>query len=215
MLSYTLFHGTSRNNVQSILDNGFIKKPDPQDWLGHGVYFFTNGISCPERNSLEWARYRYGSHCKDSIAIVKTKATVIKDRVLDLTSGEGLERFNYYRDIVIQEQREELTTRRDLSIKKRKDFRIDDQIIMNMILEKIKIDLVVANLYIKNEAQRSLQLESCMPNSTVASVINPKVIDHSATVEVVMHRQKLGLVDVIARGDDDVITAFHLINARA
>ena len=166
------------------MKEGFKCNPDPQDWLGHGIYFFTEGVTCPHNNAAEWARNKYYSIGVQSISVIKTQMRVKKEKILDLTTLNGLKKYNTTRDIVIIENKEKLMFRRDFRIKKRKDFRIDDQIIMNMVIDWLNVDVVISNLYIKNSIQRDLELESYMPNSTVVSVINSEVLEHSKTDEV-------------------------------
>lgn len=184
VFTYDLFHGTDSKYLDSILKNGFKCNPGPQDWLGHGVYFFTDGITCPHKNAVEWAVNKYYSTDVQSISVIQTKLTVKKEKILDLTKLSGLKKFNAARNIVIYDSKENLLSRRNLSIKKRKDFRIDDQVIMNMVIARLKVDVVISNLYIKDRVQRGLQLESCLPNSTVVSVINCEALDLSEAKEV-------------------------------
>ena len=183
-IRYELFHGTDFKYLKSIFKEGFKCNPDPQDWLGHGIYFFTEGVTCPRNNAAEWAKNRYYPIGSQSISVIQTQMTVKKEKILDLTTLNGLKKYNTTRDIVIEENKEKLMCRRDLRIKKRKDFRIDDQIIMNMVIDWLNVDVVISNLYIKNSIQRDLELESCLPNSTVVSVINYEVLEHSNTAEV-------------------------------
>lgn len=46
------FHGTSSNNVEKILSEGFKPSRNEYDWLGDGIYFFQDA---PKR-AWEWAR---------------------------------------------------------------------------------------------------------------------------------------------------------------
>ena len=188
-IRYELFHGTDSKYLQFILKEGFKCNPDPQDWLGHGIYFFTEGVTCPRNNAAEWAKNRYYPIGAQSISVIQIQMTVKKEKILDLTTLNGLKKYNTTRDIVIKENKEKLISRRDLRIKKRKDFRIDDQIIMNMVIGCLNVDVVISNLYIKNSIQRDLELESCLPNSTVVSVINSEVLEHSSTVEIARYRK--------------------------
>lgn len=183
-IRYELFHGTDFKYLKSILKEGFKCNPDPQNWLGHGIYFFTEGVTCPRNNAAEWAKNRYYPIGAQSISVIQTQMTVKKEKILDLTTLNGLKKYNTTRDIVIEKNKEKLMCRRDLRIKKRKDFRIDDQIIMNMVIDWLNVDVVISNLYIKNSIQRDLELESCLPNSTVVSVINSEVLERSNTAEV-------------------------------
>lgn len=51
-ITTTGFHGTSSNDVEKILSEGFKPSINEYDWLGDGVYFFQDA---PER-AWEWAR---------------------------------------------------------------------------------------------------------------------------------------------------------------
>ena len=64
------------------------------------------------------------------------------------------------RDSVIDENYQLLAARRDLTIKKRKDIRLDDKLITSKVMEKVNKKLLIHNVYIKNMKQRRLILES-------------------------------------------------------
>lgn len=177
--TFTLYHGTSSKNVSSIVEYGFIKKPNQEDWLGHGVYFFTYGITCPKDNALQWSKNNNMQNISYKASVLKTKITVSNDKLLDLTTLEGLQLYNTTRDRIVKNNTNNLQNRRDLKIKKRKDFRVDDQVIMNLVIDKLKIQVVISHLYIKNKNQRLLELESSLPNSTVVSVINTSLLTQS------------------------------------
>jgi hypothetical protein len=42
---YIGYHGTDASCVESICKEGFRISDKENEWLGHGVYFFTQGIS--------------------------------------------------------------------------------------------------------------------------------------------------------------------------
>ncbi len=47
---YIGYHGTNYENVESIIKHGFHVSDNADEWLGHGIYFFTEGISDPIEN---------------------------------------------------------------------------------------------------------------------------------------------------------------------
>lgn len=51
---FTGYHGTSEENAAQIIKSKFIPSENHDDWLGYGVYFFIDGISCPINNAKAW-----------------------------------------------------------------------------------------------------------------------------------------------------------------
>ncbi|MFP3535300.1 hypothetical protein [Pseudomonas sp. SIMBA_021] len=172
-ISLTAYHGTTTQNANSILKNNFIIRFTPEDWLGYGVYFFVPGISCPIKNAEEWAR---NSHHHEPISVVKSIISAPTNQVLNLTQVDQLKIYNDTKNQVINDSYDSLKTRRDLTIKKRRDIRLDDRIITNLILEKLGIKILIHNTYIKNHLQRKLALESSYPNSTACCVTDLSLI---------------------------------------
>jgi hypothetical protein len=179
-ITLSAFHGTTQENAESIISSNFIIHFHPENWLGHGVYFFTNGISCPKKNAQEWAK---NCHGETPTTIVRSEISVPEKHFLDLTSVTQLKIYNEARDWIVTTHAEELENRRDLAIKKRRDIRLDDQIITNLVLEKLDIQVLIHNTYIKNEMQRKLVLESSYPNATVCCVTNIDFI-HSSAIHI-------------------------------
>jgi len=172
------FHGTKLENVTQILHQGFRISQSEDDWLGYGVYFFVDGVSCPYRSAYEWALNKYN----DSTAVLRTTIDVDPHYVLDLRETRNLRRYSEVRKEVISSHEKLLQDRRDLSIKKRKDIRVDDQIITNIIHKKLGIKVIIHNTYIKDKAQRALMLESSYPNSTACCVSDTSLI---STIELI------------------------------
>ena len=52
---YIGYHGTNKEYSSLIVKNGFKSSQGNDEWLGHGVYFFIEGILCPKQNAREWA----------------------------------------------------------------------------------------------------------------------------------------------------------------
>ncbi|WP_124399459.1 hypothetical protein [Pseudomonas synxantha] len=163
------FHGTSLARAAAILAHGYHYVSSKEDWLGSGVYFFMDGFSCAKANAVEWASNKY---LGEEFAVVKSVVELDSSRVLDLTSMQGLAIYNNTRLDILDRYGEALKCRRDISIKKRKDIRLDDKIITDLVLKELEVDVLVHNVYIKNRQQRELALESSYPNATVFSVSN-------------------------------------------
>ncbi len=159
---FICYHGTTLSAMSSIINNGFKSSQSNEDWLGHGVYFFTDGISDPLKNAIEWSKNRHDGTC-----VIKAKIKVDDSEILDLRTNNGLNIYNSHRDSIIDNYYNELAKRRDITIKKRKDARVDDCIIMSFLQKSLKYKVIIHNVYIKNHHQRKLALESNYPNSTV------------------------------------------------
>ena len=175
-ISLIAYHGTTSQNANTIIQSKFIIHSTPEDWLGHGVYFFVEGVACPIKSAGEWAK---NTHHNEQISIVRSKISAPQNLVLNLTYTDQLQKYNDTRDEIINEHYENLKTRRDLTIKKRRDIRLDDQTITNLILQKLGIKILVHNTYIKNALQRELALESSYPNSTVCCVTDLSLIAYT------------------------------------
>jgi len=164
---FICYHGTTVSAMLSIINNGFNLSQSNEDWLGHGVYFFTDGISDPFKNAIEWSNNK-NKH--NDICIIKVKIKVEPSVVLDLRTITGLKIYNLHRDSIIDNYYDVLAKRRDITIKKRKDIRVDDCTIMGIIQQNLNYKVIVHNVYIKNHHQRELALESSYPNSTVLCI---------------------------------------------
>jgi hypothetical protein len=161
------YHGTSMQNAKSILENGFKVMPSPEDWLGHGLYFFIDGISEPEGSAFEWSKNTFGIN--HGVAL-EAKILMKQVDILDLRVTNNLKKYNHVREKVIRTNFDNLSRRRDLNLKKRKDIRLDDCIITNEVCRIIGYRAIIHNVYIKTKSQRELTLESSYPNATVLCI---------------------------------------------
>ncbi|MDI6634814.1 MULTISPECIES: hypothetical protein [Pantoea] len=171
---FVCYHGTTKDAALSIISDGFRLSSSNEDWLGNGVYFFINGISNPLEKAKEWAR---NSNVDDELCVIKAKVKLDESQLLDLRSTDGLKEYNEQKDHIIKEHYFDLLVRRDLKIKKRKDIRLDDCIIMRMLMNRMNYRCVIHNVYIKDKLQRELALESSYPNSTVLCVNELSLIE--------------------------------------
>lgn len=163
-LELTGYHGTTPDRAKEILDKGFRVNEGEEDWVGNGIYFFIDGISSAKDMAADWSCFRNGID-KPCILFCRIKADY--ESVLDLRIEAHAKQFNYYRNVFIEQNTENLKNRRDLSIKKRKDIRVDDAIVTRSIFKEMKKSLIIHNLYIKTKPLRHLEMESSYPTTTV------------------------------------------------
>lgn len=171
------YHGTNSNLVESIVADSFRKSENDDEWLGHGVYFFVEGISCPITNAGEWAKNQAFSrkgNRYDRYTVLEAVARC--NRLLDATTVEGLQAF--------EEVRQKILEKHDEHFVKGRVIQNDNCVMWNLVARLMGLDAVIHNLYIKNRMQRIKQVQSNVPNTTVLCVKNPDSID-SETIRVV------------------------------
>lgn len=96
------YHGTLSNRASSILENGFEHSKKPNEWLGHGVYFFED---------IEWAKtWAMNQAKKDNY---KHKASVLSavlscddDAFFDLDKTENMQKLQSETYMLAQRQYE-------------------------------------------------------------------------------------------------------------
>ena len=171
------YHGTTQDNANTIMATGFIPSQNHNDWLGHGIYFFIDGISCPKNNAEEWAKnqacdndnkcYPYKTY-----SVIKAKVNVQKSKLLDLTTTDGLIVFNTIREYLINKLEKNFNRARDVND--------DDQKICNLAISHLKLELLIGHFYIKNRTQRIRNIVSKIPNTTIMLVVKPELCDISS-----------------------------------
>ena len=171
------YHGTNQDNANTIMATGFIPSQNHNDWLGHGIYFFIEGISCPKSNAEEWAKnqawdndnkcYQYKTY-----SVIQARVDVQKSKLLDLTTTDGLVVFNKVREYLINKLEKNFDRARDVND--------DDQKICNLAISHLKLELLIGHFYIKNRTQRIRNIISKIPNTTIMLVVKPELCDISS-----------------------------------
>ncbi|SMF83856.1 hypothetical protein SAMN02982917_5624 [Azospirillum oryzae] len=179
-LEITGYHGTTPDRAKEILDKGFRVNEGEEDWVGSGIYFFIDGISSAKDMAADWSCFR---NRIDKPCILYCSIKADYKNVLDLRLEAHAKQFNYHRNLFIEQNTEKLKHRRDLSIKKRKDIRLDDAIITRSIFRNMEKSLIIHNLYIKTKTLRHLEMESSYPTTTVCCVGQ---IDMIKSIEVLV-----------------------------
>gem|GEM_PF-4641301 len=86
------WHGTTKEAGEKIKSANFNISTGMRQWLGDGVYFFTDGIGDPRDHSLQWAKL----HCKDTAdwLALKVPINLEENYIWDLTDDKMLTAFN-------------------------------------------------------------------------------------------------------------------------
>lgn len=166
------FHGTDKNHVKSILENGFNPSVGNKEWLGDGTYFFVKGINeHPEIQAQQWAiisawNKNERKNDYEEYAVLQGRIEVDEDKYLDLTMPDGVAVLDY-----IQEK----CTDKLATIGRKLDA-VDGYLINFARGEKIvEIEVVKGNAYIKlRKEDRIFHLSRRTPNCTICSVYVPK-----------------------------------------
>lgn len=160
------YHGTDASKVSSIQQFNFNKSTEDDDWLGHGVYFFVEGISCPVENASEWAVNQAFKKKYAEYAVLQ--ADIVGIRLLDTTTLDGLKAFNTIRNALIRKHNSYFHPARNIYE--------DDRLMWNMVAKALKLDIIIHNLYIKDNIQRRKRIASNVPNTTVICVKEPSSV---------------------------------------
>ena len=162
-ISIEAYHGTSGEAAHSILSTSFNESVRQNEWLGHGIYFFVNGISDPLQNSIEWATAQAGKDAAGKkIAVLKSFVDVDQDRLLDITDNEGLSFFNDIKEDLF----EKIFGNLSLKIPSNQH----NCILFNFMVHTLDAHAVKHNLYIKSVRERKLRLQLNVPNTTVLCI---------------------------------------------
>jgi hypothetical protein len=169
------YHGTSEQGAVGILKDGYNESSKEDEWLGHGVYFFVDGVSDPFANAQEWARaqaYEDGRYKYERYAVLKSEISLDEDKILDITSTEGLKAFNEAKERLFHKIEKNFRT----AFKKPDTHNC---ILFNYMLHFAEVHAVKHNLYIKTIRERKLKLRLNVPNTTVLCVRKENLVAKS------------------------------------
>jgi hypothetical protein len=171
------YHGTDLSSLKSIQSEGFHPSIGDGEWLGDGVYFFTEGITGnPSFDAEKWAIAQSWDKVKKAnkylyFIVLYASMSVEDDLFLDLTTKDGMDIFNYIRDKYIDKIKAggyKIADNQDF-----KDGHIINEARKNSILD---IDVVKANFYIKFAPERKLNINFRIPNTTILAIFNTDCI---------------------------------------
>ncbi|TDO94153.1 hypothetical protein DFR79_104119 [Halanaerobium saccharolyticum] len=186
------YHGTDSNNVDDIKDKNFIYKHDKSHWLGNGIYFFMDGIGeDPITLASKWAiAQSWNNNAKHysykNYSVLKTEVNLENISILDLTSDDGLELYNRYRNRLLNklsyyDLRENYSGNSGFEY----DFKLFEHIKNNS-----SVGIIISHIYIKFTKERKALVKSRIPNCTIISIDDNNYLDKGSIAEV-----KKGRVD--------------------
>lgn len=182
------YHGTSKENAKLILVQNFNISKGDAEWLGSGVYFFTEGVSLPENNATKWAIVSAWDNimrCNkySDYAVLSTEINISEKHFLDLTTKDGMNFFNYLRNSYIEK-----IAKVGLKLKNL-DFK--DGHLINHAREKqaMVIDGVKGDFYIKFEKERVYNINFRIPNTTILAVFSPQKSIDIKTISITKTNQ--------------------------
>lgn len=165
MEEFIVYHGTDADQVESIRQNSFFPSTTQFEWLGTGVYFYTEGAFDPILCARDWAISSAWDKDKKkltykSYSILMT--IVSGDRVLDLRSDKDLG--------IFEELRQHILAKFEKDVAGQPRYRrisAQDNYICNAVAKSMDLDILIHNLYIKTKRQRIKNINSRVPNSAV------------------------------------------------
>lgn len=178
------FHGTRADLVDSIVKEGLRPSRDHDEWLGHGAYYFIDGLEDAWAGARDWARVeawdkRSRRYRETDFAVIEYAITVNTDRIFDLRAAEHAKEFHRVRDV--WEQRH--YGRRRPGPWRPQEDRYDTAILNRLKVEQ-KHAAVIGHFFIQlSVKERHWQRSSRIPNVTVLCLTDP--ITPPTTVEVV------------------------------
>jgi hypothetical protein len=192
LLSIEGYHGTNAAHAESIQINNFKPSVGDKEWLGNGTYFFIHGISNdrkPEIAAADWVKasaWDNNSKCNKYVycCVLKAITQIYDNYLLDLTTADGMEIFNYYR----QEFNNKLAkSRRIFSKNGSLQFR-DGELINDMrTVKDMRIDAVKNSSYIKFESERIHQIDFRTHNCTILVVHDANKNIEKTAIEIIQN----------------------------
>ena len=163
------FHGTTLESAKGILTNGFTDSKGNEHWLGNGVYFFVEGVGyMPDKAAELWAEYRAYKQHTQFCSLIEARIIADENRVLDLSSYEGIRILNYIQRKCAQKL---ATIGRGVGF--------IDGFLVNFAREEmgLEIDVVKGNEYIQlEESDRIYNIRRRVSNCTICAVYNKLLI---------------------------------------
>ena len=166
-----VYHGTSKSIADVILTEGFKKSSGDSQWLGDGVYFFTDGLLNPLTAAEKWAEYKawnnsrkLNSYC--FVSVIKAVTEVDDENLLDLTTQDGVEILDYIENHCIKNKLLNINVG---------NYSFEDGFLINFAREQItelpEIKVVIGDVFIQlTKEQRISKVHRHTPNCTLCCV---------------------------------------------
>lgn len=167
------YHGTSKENAESIVATKFRPSQEGDEFLGTGVYFFIDGLCCPVTAGKRWAAVKHSP----SPRVVTADIQLAGSNVLDLRNTEHIRKFNELKELFFEKLQKEDALLLTFPQKRKK---WDDKCkIANFIIDVSETDLVIRDEYFPEvgtsiEQTQGIQLK--VGNCTIMNVANESKI---------------------------------------
>lgn len=160
------FHGTSLTSARQIVGNNFKTSTSKAEWLGHGVYFFIEGLNEPHTKADGWARKRSWDpenrrRVYHDYAVLETN--IETDIHLDLDDVEDQTSFEALRSKCEEKMRDEGMDPAKYAIE-------NDCYLANFAMDTLELDALIRKEAILTER---FQLKTRFPNCRIMCVRDP------------------------------------------
>ncbi|MCX6856667.1 MAG: hypothetical protein NTV80_17385 [Verrucomicrobia bacterium] len=177
--TYTGYHGCPENAVASIMAEGFKCSVGSEHykWLGEGAYYFTAGISDPKQDAVRWCiaeSYNPDTGGKKYVRYAVLSATIRPQKLLNMTTDQGKSLLNHARESIIASLSSSFP---------RKKY--DDSQLIRYIVNRMRFDAFLDDLWIKFKRERIDRIFSNRPNVRVICVFKPKTVVDISSITVV------------------------------
>lgn len=179
ILHFAGWHGTSEESAAQILESNFQESAGPDHWLGDGVYFFTNGLGDPFTHARDWIISEAHKTKISRYAILRAGVHVNDTAILDLRTVEGLELFNQFRRSFLAK------VRRGKKGFANPDESYSDSKVIEVMKQKVEIEVVIKNMYVRFGQDRIEKISSRIENCTFFCVSNPDDNINPDDIEIV------------------------------
>lgn len=194
------FHGTNFDNVESIINNGFVMNTSSKDWLGIGIYFFVDGLGdVPQEHAAEWAKAVAWDkikkrHTYERYAVIRASIDCSDNEiVLDMTTKEDTDFFNEIRKKYLRQETNRNRIRKSnpkpTDKEKRKQWRPTnlDITLLKILRRRYGYKICIANMFIKissEERRNGSNTTQSFPNCTICAVYDmSKILEKESCKE--------------------------------
>lgn len=168
------FHGTRADLVESIVEYGLRPSRAHDEWLGHGSYYFIDGLEDPWSSARDWARVdawdkRSRRYQQTDFAVIEYEITVESNSVFDLRTPAHAKEFHRLRDAW---EKRHYHGRRPGRWRPEEDRH--DTVILNHLKNEQAYSAVIGHFFIQlSVKERHWQRSSRIPNVTVLCLSDP------------------------------------------
>ena len=158
------YHGTSLQNAESILENGFKISQGNDYWLGDGVYFFEEDAEM----AIDWCIAEGYKKIYEKYIVLQSLICASKKYIYNLFEPEGYEFFHEFRRKFINK-----VEKGEYSVRIKNKHVLDGAII-NELCKSLPYKLIISPMFVKQVKDRKMRSFSRIPNCVVVCVRDVK-----------------------------------------